>query len=100
MSDAGKILPVVGTVVGGVIGGVYGGPSGAAAGASIGGGLGGGVGAAVTPKPKLAVPTPVTMPDQSAIEAAQRKSLLEQFSRRGRASTILTSPSGDSKLGG
>ena len=100
MSDANKILPVVGAVVGGVVGAYAGGPAGAAEGASLGLGLGGATGAAVTPKPKLEAPPVPTMPDQSAIESAQRRSLLEQFARRGRASTILTSPSGDSKLGG
>lgn len=38
------------------------------------------------------VPKPVVMPtpDEDAINAIKRRSLAEQFGRRGRASTILT----------
>lgn len=98
-----KILPVVGTVIGAIIGGgtTYGTgtAAGASAGAAIGGAIGGGVGAATMKPEKLFVPPPVTQPDPSMIEKAQRESLAAQFSRRGRASTILTGPAGDSKLG-
>jgi hypothetical protein len=45
---------------------------------------------------------PVPMPDPVAQQNATRKSLVEQVARRGRASTVLTSPGGGSggKLGG
>ena len=44
------------------------------------------------------IPKAATMPtiDDVAVQAAKRRSLLEQISRRGRASTILTTD----KLGG
>ena len=46
------------------------------------------------------IPKPITMPtiDDAAVQAAKRRSILEQISRRGRASTILTSQT--DKLGG
>jgi hypothetical protein len=48
-----------------------------------------GVQSALAPKrPDLPVPLP--MPDPVATEAARRKSLIDQISRRGRASTILS----------
>lgn len=48
-----------------------------------------------------AVSGPTVMPvaDGAAVQAAKRKSILDQISSRGRASTLLTDPSGD-KLGG
>lgn len=45
-----------------------------------------------------AAPKPMPTPDDSAVEAARRRSLAAQYGRRGRQSTILT---GDQdKLGG
>lgn len=52
---------------------------------------------------KAAAPVvaPVTeMPDPLAQEQARKKSLIEQISRRGRASTILTQDAAGDKLGG
>jgi len=64
-------------------------------------GLGEAAGAVTTsllaPKPPSA-PAPLPMPDPLAQQNAQRQAVIEQLARRGRASTILTSP-GDS-LGG
>jgi hypothetical protein len=57
------------------------------------------VGSLLAPKPKLPPLKPeVTIPDPLAQQAAQKRSLTEQVARRGRASTILTSPGGG-KLG-
>jgi hypothetical protein len=60
------------------------------------------VGKALTPnvdRPDLPKPTP--MPDAMEQAEARKRSLIEQFSRSGRASTVLTSPvSGSGKLGG
>lgn len=45
----------------------------------------------LAPKPKTpAVQAPTPMPGQNAGDAARRKSIMEQQSRQGRASTILT----------
>lgn len=52
---------------------------------------------ALQPKPPKA-PAPLSMPDPLAQEEARRRALIEQMARRGRASTILSQPSG--KLGG
>lgn len=67
------------------------------------------VGSLLAPKPPQTQPTvlpggktttePVPMPDPLAQEAASKRSIVEQLARRGRASTILTSP-GSGKLGG
>lgn len=85
-----KILPVIGTVVGSYFG--Y-----PAAGAA----LGGLAGAAVERPTKLPVPPVVPMPDQSMIDKAKQDSLMSQFARRGRASTVLTGAAQDTgKLGG
>ena len=47
------------------------------------------------------LPKPIAMPDAQAQEAARKRSLIEQFSRGGRASTVLTNPVASSgKLGG
>lgn len=45
------------------------------------------------------VPDPVDMPDPLEQQKAKQRSLIEQLSRRGRSSTILTNQGG-SKLGG
>lgn len=55
------------------------------------------VGKAMEPKPKEPFRTP--MPDPLAQQEARRKAIVEQVSRRGRASTIL-SDLGNNKLGG
>lgn len=50
------------------------------------------------------LPKPETMPDPAptgkAQSAARRRSIVEQLARNGRASTILTRPSGGGRLGG
>lgn len=53
--------------------------------------------AALAPSPSAApaVKPPVPMPDQRAIATARRRSLAEQMTRRGRASTILSDNGGD-----
>jgi hypothetical protein len=56
------------------------------------------VNAAMQPKPPK-TKAPTAMPDPLAEEQAQRQKLIEQLSRRGRASTVLTSASNGS-LGG
>jgi hypothetical protein len=64
------------------------------------------VGSLLAPKVPTVLPggktAAVPMPDPLAQEAATKKSLVEQLARRGRASTVLTSPGGNSggKLGG
>ena len=45
------------------------------------------------------LPPLIGMPDPLAQEEARKRSLIEQMSRRGRASTIMTQPS-DGRLGG
>jgi hypothetical protein len=46
-------------------------------------------------QPKIpGVKAPAAMPDQNAIDAARRRSALDQMARRGRASTILSDPRG------
>lgn len=89
-----------------------------AGGAAAGGALGGGIMSTMAKTGAQAVGTslissilapeppqppnagPVTpMPDPLAQAAARKKSIIEQTSRRGRASTIMTSPTGGS-LGG
>lgn len=58
------------------------------------------VGNALRPDiPKPDVKGPIGMPDPEAQAAARRRSLAEQMTRGGRASTILTAPTG-TKLGG
>ena len=57
--------------------------------------------AVTRPTPKLPTITQPTVPsiDSQAVAEAKRRSLLDQFSRRGRASTILTNQYTDTKLG-
>ena len=55
------------------------------------------VSALLAPKPPKA-PGVTPMPDPLAQDEARRRSIAEQMSRRGRASTIMTQPGG--KLGG
>jgi hypothetical protein len=44
-------------------------------------------------RPKIpGVKAPAAMPDQNAIDAARRRSALDQMARHGRASTILSDP--------
>lgn len=97
------------TALGGTMGG------GAAVAAGAGGilsSLGGSVASAATstllggllapdaPEPPQMKQTSITaMPDPMAQEKARKRSTIEQLSRRGRASTILTQPSGG-RLGG
>ena len=45
------------------------------------------------------LPPLIGMPDPLAQEEARKRALIEQMSRRGRASTIMTQPS-DGRLGG
>lgn len=85
--------------------------SGAAAsglGAALAKGVGTGLGLAggsiaaslLMPQPKAPGIRPETpMPDPLAQEEARKRELIDQMARRGRAASILTSPSGD-KLGG
>jgi hypothetical protein len=56
--------------------------------------VGAGVNAALAPK-MPGVKAPAAMPDQQSQDAARRRSVVEQMARRGRASTILSDPSGD-----
>lgn len=44
-------------------------------------------------------PTVMPVADGAAVQAAKKKSILDQISSRGRASTLLSDPSSD-KLGG
>ena len=84
-----KILPVVGAVVGTIWGGQT--SLGWQAGAAAGAALGGAAGQAVAEPPEAPkMPEPVKMPSQQEMEDARRKSLLQQFARRGRAATNLT----------
>lgn len=104
MSNSRGVLPAIGTLLGAAIGGGTtfgtGTAAGAALGASIGGAAGGGIEAA-TYRPKLPIPAVVPMPDQSQIDKAKQDSLMSQFARRGRASTVLTGAGQDTgKLGG
>lgn len=47
-------------------------------------------------QPKMpGVKAPTAMPDQQSVDAARRRSAIEQLSRRGRAATILSDSSGD-----
>lgn len=95
-------------------GGAAAGAGGTAAGAGAGSSVWGTIGksaaqaaasyavqAATAPKPPKTT-APIGMPDQQAEQEAQRRALIEQISRRGRTSTILTSPgdSGSGSLGG
>jgi hypothetical protein len=50
----------------------------------------------------LAVDKPTVMPtpDDKTVQDAKKKSIIEQLSNRGRASTILTDQTNDQKLGG
>lgn len=67
------------------------------------------VSSALAPKPQQApkapdpiapiAPTVMPTPDSQAVLDAQKKSMLDQAARGGRASTVLTDQSGD-KLGG
>ena len=66
----------------------------AAVGATAASAAGAGISAALAPKAP-GVKAPVTMPDQTAIDQARRRSLVQQMARRGRASTIFTDTSGD-----
>jgi phage tail tape-measure protein len=96
-----KVLPVLGTVVGAAAGSVVPG-IGTAAGAAIGGALGAGTQAALAKGPPAppGLPPQVTMPDQTLIDQAKRKSIAELIQQRGRASTILTGFGDSTKLGG
>ena len=60
------------------------------------------IGNIMNPKPSAPkAPDPIEMPDPQAQQDAMREKILEQVSRSGRASTIMTSPSaGGGKLGG
>ena len=68
---------------------------GAAAAAAVASGVVGQLMAPDAPEAKKAL----EMPDPLAQEAARRREIAETMSRRGRASTIMTEPSGG-KLGG
>lgn len=48
--------------------------------------------------PQPAAPKPMPLPDDKANAEARRRALVEQYGRRGRASTILTAQ--DETLGG
>lgn len=106
-----------GAALAGADGAIAAGAVGAAGGGSFLGSLGtsvlGGVGSAVASsllapgmpqgggvqQPKTLAPSP--MPDPLAQQAATKKSIVEQTTRRGRASTVLTSPGNSSgRLGG
>ena len=57
------------------------------------------VGGLLRPSAPTVKPTPA-MPDPLAQEEARRRKIAEQTQRSGRASTIMTAPSGGDKLGG
>lgn len=70
--------------------------SGAALGSAVGGAFGGTPGASAPPPtqaPTAAAPSVMPTPDDEAMRLAKRRSMMQQFQRRGRSSTILTGDS-------
>ena len=95
MSSIKSILPVVGTVVGSYfgmpgIGGALGTALGGAAGGAIGTVLGGTAKPVSLDTPALPKQAVMPVPDSQATEAARRRSIVQQYGRKGRASTVLT----------
>jgi hypothetical protein len=79
----------------GVVGGSFLSQAGKAAGSAA---VTAGMNAALAPK-RPDLPKPLAMPDPVAQEEARKRSIIEQMSRRGRSSTILTD-AGSGTLGG
>lgn len=95
---AKKAIPIAA----GVLGGIYGGPAGAEAGFSLmGAAAGASLGSvasgllspdksAAAPAPVVAAPKTMPTPDDETVKRARRRSLLQQYQRSGRSSTILS----------
>lgn len=92
------------TVVSAGLGFFSGGPAGALL--SIGGSiLGDALGnkkqqaAPPAPPPVVEAPPPLPLPDDKAVQDAKRRSIAAQITRRGRQSTILSTPASSDTLG-